>query len=347
MINGKKILLILPYFGTLPPNWHGFVNSCKDNSDIDFLFISDCDIEKDIAPNIKVIRQTWADFTSKVISDFRSLGYKRVCLSHPYKLCDMKPAYGFLFKEYIGAYDYWGYMDCDLVWGNMKKFLTEVEFDNYDRVFKYGHLSLYRNTDRMNLLFTKEIRGITTFRYAISTSLSQNFDEIAENQITIHEGIPFYNHSHDASFINTDYEYRWRNLYRPDLGEVFVRDASGATYSYAMNEDGSIDETEVMYIHFLTKKNIVIPDEVQPPYVITRKGVFHFDKTLLLQMIESTVCTNEEQATFHKEYRDIIRRRWKKSILMEIKYNKWRSPYYFARRMGGYLEYIKYLLKRI
>ena len=46
-----------------------------------------------------------------------------IYLDHPYKLCDYKPAYGYIFPEYTKGYDYWGHCDMtDCIFGNLRKF---------------------------------------------------------------------------------------------------------------------------------------------------------------------------------------------------------------------------------
>ncbi|CAE7769855.1 unnamed protein product, partial [Symbiodinium microadriaticum] len=42
-----------------------------------------------------------------------------------YKLCDFKPALAFLFPDLLNAqpYQYWGYSDIDLIWGNFSRFV--------------------------------------------------------------------------------------------------------------------------------------------------------------------------------------------------------------------------------
>ena len=58
-------------------------------------------------------------------------------LPSPYKLCDFKPAYGEIFNEFISSFDYWGYCDVDLIWGNIRKFLSNDLLDKeYDKIFE-------------------------------------------------------------------------------------------------------------------------------------------------------------------------------------------------------------------
>ena len=48
-----------------------------------------------------------------------------IVLNEPYDLCDFKVAYGEIFQEYLEPYDFWGFCDCDLIYGDIRHFLTE------------------------------------------------------------------------------------------------------------------------------------------------------------------------------------------------------------------------------
>jgi hypothetical protein len=79
-------------------------------------------------------------------------------ITTPYKLCDFKPAYGFLFPEIINGYDFWGHSDIDIVYGDIRKFITTNILDNYDVVssrhdYITGSFCLYRNRENINTLF--------------------------------------------------------------------------------------------------------------------------------------------------------------------------------------------------
>ena len=49
-----------------------------------------------------------------------------------YKLCDFKPTFGTIFAEYLNEYDFWGNADIDLIYGNIRRFLTEELLSEYD-----------------------------------------------------------------------------------------------------------------------------------------------------------------------------------------------------------------------
>ena len=63
----------------------------------------------------------------------RKLGFE-VYLERPYKCCDLKPAYGVIFEEYLTAYSYWGHCDFDLIFGDLQYF---APLTNKNKVYEY------------------------------------------------------------------------------------------------------------------------------------------------------------------------------------------------------------------
>ena len=61
-------------------------------------------------------------------------------------------------------YDFWGHCDCDLIFGDIRKFVTEAVLDNYKKIFTRGHLTIYHNDPETNAFYRtqgeKNIRKI-------------------------------------------------------------------------------------------------------------------------------------------------------------------------------------------
>lgn len=138
----KKILLILPYFGNL--NASGFfplfLQSCRKNESIDFLLLTDDITEYDYPTNVHVVMTTF----QAVRERFQRHFLFPISLERPYKLCDFRMTYGELFAEEIKGYDAWGFCDHDLVFGNLRAYLTEDRLERYGRIYLRGHLSVFR-----------------------------------------------------------------------------------------------------------------------------------------------------------------------------------------------------------
>jgi len=87
----------------------------------------------------------------------KKLGFD-INLNSPYKLCDFKPTYGIIFEDMLSAYQYWGYGDMDIVFGDIRKHIPLLQDEEPDIISGYhnflaGPFSLYRNTPAINNLF--------------------------------------------------------------------------------------------------------------------------------------------------------------------------------------------------
>jgi hypothetical protein len=149
-----RALVIIPYFGRWPAFFGLYLKSCAYNKSIDILFVTDLPIPKDLPPNVRFHHATLSEL-SVSFSDILGMN---IHITNPYKLCDLKPAYGLLFAEHLKGYDYWAHGDIDLVYGDVQGVLAplfERGFDiiSFTRHWISGSLCLYRNVDAVNRLF--------------------------------------------------------------------------------------------------------------------------------------------------------------------------------------------------
>jgi hypothetical protein len=98
----------------------------------------------------------------------------KINFSNPYKLCDFKPAYGFLFQELLCDFDFWVHSDLDIIWGDIRGFMTSELLSEYDILssrhdYLTGSFCMYKNNSRMNQLFMQSKDYKTVF------TQSQNF----------------------------------------------------------------------------------------------------------------------------------------------------------------------------
>jgi len=146
----KRAVVISCYYGTLPPTFEYWAKSCEYNSEFDFILVTDQSVELSI-PNLIILNMSFSQLCELIKE---KLG-KDVCIPKPYKLCDFKPAYGLIFQEHVAGYEFWGHCDIDMVMGKLKSFITDEVMDHHDKILYLGHLSLYRNVDRINQLCTE------------------------------------------------------------------------------------------------------------------------------------------------------------------------------------------------
>lgn len=176
-----NICLIHIYFGKLPVWFDAFIRTCQSNKNIEFLLFTD-DFRSDYnARNIKHFEFSINDFEHLVRIKLKLT----IKLQNAYKLCDFKPAFGKLFEDFIQAYEFWGYIDNDMLLGNLKKFISEDFLSKNDIIssepdFMAGSFSLFRNVNKVNTMFTK----IRDFQYLFQ--LPQHF-AIDENLKSEHK----------------------------------------------------------------------------------------------------------------------------------------------------------------
>lgn len=169
----KRIAFIIPYFGKFNSYFQLFLNSCKYNPEITWIIFTDDKTYYSWPENVYV---NYCDF-----SDIQKLIRQKfdfpIKISRPYKLCDYRPAYGYIFASYLKEFDFWGYCDTDLIWGRITNFITGEILDNYDKIGILGHCTIIRNTNENNLLFMKELNGLVVYRKVFSEERNQSFDE--------------------------------------------------------------------------------------------------------------------------------------------------------------------------
>ena len=152
----NRCVLIMPYFGRLPSCLGTYLASLRGKN-FDVLWISDLPV-REHPDNFKIVHMTFDECRARMAD---RLGAP-VCVNGGYRLCDFKPMYGQVFEDLISNYDYWGFGDCDLVYGKaFNDFLKRtVETDKYDVIsmqaeYLSGATCFLRNNERMRMLYRK------------------------------------------------------------------------------------------------------------------------------------------------------------------------------------------------
>lgn len=120
-----KILVIIPYFGRLPNYFQAFLNSCRNTAILDFLLITDDHSLYEFPENFKVIYQDFDQLKNIIHLKFGKSAYADL----PYKLCDYKSLYGYLFEEHLQDYQFWAHSDIDLLFGDVDSFLKKINYE--------------------------------------------------------------------------------------------------------------------------------------------------------------------------------------------------------------------------
>lgn len=171
----NSVRIVIPYFGKWPVWFPLFLESCRWNPTVSWLFFTDCPECGDSPPNVSFVSGTLKDFC---VLASKKLNLPSLSIVDPYKVCDFKPLLGLIFEDYLEGFDFWGHGDVDVVYGNLRAKLTDelLRFDviSMHRRYISGHLTLYRNTTEVNELF-KRVDG---WSHLLAHPSNQKFDEV-------------------------------------------------------------------------------------------------------------------------------------------------------------------------
>ena len=296
----KSIVIIFPYFGTLPVQYKMWRVSALANTTIDFLFFTDSDIEQ--AQNIFVHKMQFYEFQKIVQKAFDF----PIILDRPYKLCEYKQSYGYILQDYIKDYDFWGFGDLDLVYGDLRFFFTE---DVLSRKFilGWGHLTLLHNDEDTNNFFMKQIDGYQNYKDAFTTSKITYFDEFGYNGCSdkwrdcrpddCWLEWPFDNASKPKQ------SYHFNSLTR-GWERVIFEHKDNKLYMLRFNK-GKLEKKESLYAHFQHRSFMKDHVTDYSHFLVTPRAIINFPKHFVNLRLRF-LCRDRSLITKYYQWKDRI-----------------------------------------
>lgn len=318
----KSIVFIVPYFGHFNNYFGIWLNSCAYNPTINWVILTDCKDEYHYPNNVTVIYTTFAQVKERVQSfyDFP------ISLEKPYKLCDFKPAYGEIFYEYIKDFDFWGYCDTDLIWGDLRKFFTEEVLNRYDKIGARGHCCILRNNETMLKAYRYESTHLVTYKDAFTSDFAYCFDEekafgryCEESEIMTFDNFTFF----DIDYRHDDYRVP---LYEKEMFDIAAHNIfeynDGKLFLLSLKlKDDSFFKTEISYVHFQKRKMSVCIDTNEFNHFLVYNDTF----------AKYIMITSED-------VKQLDPKRWKRRLCMKILWKKIKAE---ILHCGG-VRYYKY-----
>ena len=286
-----KKIFIVPYFGKFPNYFQLVLNSCGKNSDFNWLIITDIEDEYSYPDNVFILKKTFEEVKEIIQEKFDF----KICLNTPHKLCDFKPVYGYIFQEYIKEYDFWGYCDIDIIFGKLSNFITDDILNNYEKLFVYGHMTLYKNIEENNKMFMKLLNGEEIYKKYLSKKFTYGFDELWENSINniyLQYGKKIYIEKLCADILPREVNFRLALGHDKNYSDEFFERKRKSLFVY---EDGTINryyikneklkKVEYMYIH-LQKRKMEIDKNIlnYKKYIIIPNSFIGLDETAILTL---------------------------------------------------------------
>lgn len=243
----KSICYLVPYFGRLPQSCQMWLLSCEGNPSIDWILMTDDRTPYQYPTNVRVFYCSFDEMVERISNYFDF----PVAINKPWKLCDFRPAYGEIFQDELKEYDFWGHCDMDMIWGDIRQFITEDVLNKYEKIGFQGHSTLYKNTPNVNSRYKKIFNGFNNYREVFGSNKGYCFDENGICDIYNAMKIPYYdvvNFAHLVIWTNSFFlghlpkEENFKNR-----RQIFIWRDGKLKRLYL--EDGSIREEEFMYLH--------------------------------------------------------------------------------------------------
>jgi hypothetical protein len=169
--NMPWLVLLIAYFGSWPEWINLFTASCATNKNVHWRFLTDCGVPDNCPSNVE-IRTTSFDDYKNLVSERLGFSFQH---ASAYKASEIRPALGYIYEKEIKEFEFFGYADIDVIWGDIDRFYGPLR-GSYDLITTHehrtaGHFSIFRNTPQMRGAFLNapgypeqlQQPGLTTF----------------------------------------------------------------------------------------------------------------------------------------------------------------------------------------
>lgn len=250
----NRVALVIPYFGKFNNYFELWLRSAENNQTVDFIILTDNHQNRRCSDNILWEIVTFDEIKKKIqdIVDFP------ISLESPYKLCEYKMAYGHIFEELLVGYEFWGFCDVDLIFGDFRSFINDEALDTYDKFYFRGHLSIYRNNSFFRQLYNSHDKRLpVTYDMAWKTKYICHFDELLEwNDIICNEGFRVYENVDYADLRVDKWSFYEAFKDKKNMNKIFLKDERKV---YCVSTNGiEIYKNEILYVH-LQKRKMKVP----------------------------------------------------------------------------------------
>jgi hypothetical protein len=305
----SRIALIVCYFGKLPDYFCITERTMGANPSIDWLIFGD-QLPVSNYPNVHFIPLSLEEYLLKV-QETTGVYLRN---PSPYLLCHLRPIYGNMFREYLNSFQFWGYTDLDLLYGDIRKFLPQEILRDHDQLLARGHLVVYRNTPSVNEAYKLISPNAVRFSDLMADFTNPKFHQFDEwrgmQRILRHHGFRQY-HRECMADIQAPSRFRigsFRTSNLPNHQSQIFYWHSGRVFRAYLHPEGGILDEEVAYIHFQKRRFPETPSGIlnAPGIGIGPQGFFAYDREPL---------NAEDFARFNPD----LRKSWKDIYFQEVR----------------------------
>lgn len=135
----NKVAIICVYLGVMPSYFSFTRKSILHNKDYDWFIFTDQYTEVVKDNNITFIPISMGEINNRL----SNLLGEPCTLPSPYKLCDSKPLYADLFADYIREYNWFGWTDLDIIYGDFCRYINDDLLNQNDIISSYSGKTIF------------------------------------------------------------------------------------------------------------------------------------------------------------------------------------------------------------
>jgi hypothetical protein len=284
----ENAIFIIPYLGKWPVWADLFFKSVGHNRSVRILIFCENRPTFELPSNVSVEVTTREALISR-LSEATGLAIQSIT---GHKLCDFRPWFGIAFRDMIAEFEFWGFCDIDMMFGNLGKLLTKDFLKTVD-VFSahnaqiVGHFTILRNCQKVNNL------GFQIPEYAKKclAPTNQMLDEFAFTEAIGASDVRWVRPNNLADELRSSlarfgitFRFTGAVAYLDEADAPVIRWEDGTVYYVSAN----VPASEVLYVHFMGLKRwwhwcfSKLDTKTQKSFSFSRVGYGCVEEPLLL-----------------------------------------------------------------
>lgn len=294
-----SITILTSYFGEFNNYFNLWLKSVEYNNTVNFKLLTDNSVTS-LPSNVELVQMSFQEMQKKVRSFFDF----PVVINDGYKMSEYQPLFALIFPELVQNSDFWGYCEMDLILGDLRNFFTDEILNKYEKIYWLGHLTLFKNNEKMNSLAMLDHKYPTaTYRQAFSTPYNYHFIEGgAMRGIAKYSGCKCYE---EIEFADISFRYfnftlaRGKDMDNPQI----YRWKNGKAARLYLKDDNIVEE-EVSYIHLQKRKMENKADSIDDGFLIVPNSFINTCEITKEFIVEHSQNTEEWKKWHRKFWRD-------------------------------------------
>jgi hypothetical protein len=123
LADAHPLVVLIVFFGPLPPWLPLTLHSMAANSRVDFVVVGDAAAPAVLPPNVRFERISYPRMQARL----SELTGREVSYTSTYKANDIKPLLPALYPHLVAGHTWWGWADLDVVFGDLLRFVHIAE----------------------------------------------------------------------------------------------------------------------------------------------------------------------------------------------------------------------------